>query len=132
MKKNSGTDNVTNISDARERRENRDQGDVAPLEAHGPTAVKVDGTADDWLITGCDGDQVYIYLAVKKTKRSKTFTVTEVYPGLLKKRTALREADEPIDLVLLGKHSDLNEVLQDIDEDMVGDLEPEDMADDAE
>ena len=92
MKKNSGTDNVTNISDARERRENRDQGDVARLEAHGPTDVKVDGTADDWLITGCDGDQVYIYLAVKKTKRSKTFTVTEVYPGLLKKRTALREA----------------------------------------
>jgi hypothetical protein len=114
--------NLVSLADARQQRE-ENEADVAPYEAFEPQAVKLQG--DDWLVTACDGEQNYVYL-VTKAKRAKTLKVVEVYPGLAKKRTSVRDASEPIDLVFTGKHTDLNDVIEDIAEALLGDLEEED------
>jgi hypothetical protein len=103
---------VSNLADARKRKSKAEA--TSPLEAFPPMAVKLQG--DDWQITGCDGEQVYVWTAIKKTKRSKTFTVTEVYPGLQKKRTDLRDASEAADLVLDSKCSKLDDIIEDLEE----------------
>lgn len=85
--------------------------EIAPLEAYAPQALMLQG--EDFLIRGCDGDQEYVWVA---HWRGKTYTITEVYPGLLKKRTTLRDADEPDDLKLEGRFKDLPEALEELTE----------------
>jgi hypothetical protein len=47
--------------------------------------------------------------------RKKTYVVIELYPGLLAKRTAIRDADEPDDLKLEARFEDLPEVLEELE-----------------
>lgn len=119
--KNTGT-NIVSIADAKKAKAEKEN-EFAPLEAVEPGATRIQG--DDWLITACDGEQTYIYLA-SKAKGRKNFKVTELYPGLTKKRTAVREADKPIDLLLVGKHQHISDVIEDISETLFADLEWED------
>jgi hypothetical protein len=92
------SDNVIKLADAKKAREEQVQ-DVAPLEACPPQAIKFDGE-DAWHITGCDGEQVYMWIAYRKRKSSKRYTIAEVFPGMLKPDTALRDAESAEDLVL--------------------------------
>jgi hypothetical protein len=85
--------------------------EIAPLEAYAPQAVMLQG--EDFLIRGCDGDQEYVWVA---HWRKKTYVVIELYPGLLAKRTAIRDADEPDDLKLEARFKDLPEVLEELTE----------------
>jgi hypothetical protein len=106
------TGTVTNIADARSK---KDQGvEDAPLEGYAPNAVKIDGT-NDWLIRACDGEQEYVWLATKR-KNAKRFKLTEVYPGLLKKRTELRDAKTAEDLVLISDATEIGEVCEDLED----------------
>lgn len=106
---------VTNIADARKAKQTN-QVEESPLEAFGPVSILIQG--DDWQITACDGEQSYMWLARKKSKRSKGYTVTEVYPGLTKKRTALRDVKEPIDLEMQHTNplATMSDVLEDLAE----------------
>ena len=113
---------VASIADARKRKEEQD---TAPLEAYKPNAARIQEGKDDWMITTCDGEQTYVYLATKGPK-AKRFKVTEVYPGMAKKRTAIRDVKEPKDLLLLGKHENISDVIEDIADALFGDLELED------
>jgi hypothetical protein len=103
---------VANIADARAKKDAAIE--TAPLEAYAPNAVKIDGT-EDWLIRACDGEQEYMWLATKR-KNAKRFTVTEVYPGLLKKRTDLRDADSAEELVLDSKCTSMPDLIEDLEE----------------
>lgn len=116
---------VTNIADARKARTAKDE--EADLEVSGPQAIKLQG--DEWMISACDGEQVYVWVARKKTKRSKGYTIFEVYPGLAKKRTALRNARVPKDLEM--KHPRPLTTLSDVLEDLEG-IVFEDIEDDGE
>ena len=82
-----------------------------PLRAYSPRAVRIQG--DDWVVTGCDGEQTYVYLATRERNR-KTYRIVEAYPGFAKPRTSLREVKTERDLELTGRHRTINEVVQDI------------------
>lgn len=69
----------------------------ALLDAYAPTALLLQGR--DHVIRACDGDQEYVYLA---TFGRNLFTVTEVYPGLDKPRTHVRDA-ETLQELIVGK-----------------------------
>jgi hypothetical protein len=84
--------------------------DEAPLEAFAPQARRIDGTRD-WYITGSDGEQFYLWLATKRTPKTKRFTVTEVYPGVRKKSTHLRDVQTPEDLILEASKSSGDEMI---------------------
>lgn len=67
----------------------------APLTAYAPTALLLQDR--DHVIRACDGDQEYIYLA---TCGRNNFTVVEVYPGLSKPKTHVRDAEALHELVV--------------------------------
>jgi len=100
--------NVTSITvgaKIRKEKKKRDASAESPHEAYEP---RVSALGADFIIAACDGEQHYVWLA-SKGKR-KTFQVKEVYPGLAKKRTALRDATEAADLVLTGTYATLEDV----------------------
>ena len=98
--------NVTSIQVAKEiRKKRKASAEESPHEAYGP---RVSALGGDFVIAASDGEQHYVWLAVKGKR--KTFKVTEVYPGLTKKRTAMREATEAADLVLTCNYETLEEV----------------------
>ena len=123
-----GTDlaTVTDISNARAKKQEAQE---SPFEASPPQAIRLQN--DDWYITGCDGEQNYVWIARKKTKRSKTYSVTEVYPGMSKKRTDVRDVKEPIDLEMTDTKDlkSISDVLEDLDDALFADfVEDEDEA----
>lgn len=79
----------------------------APFEAYAPVALLLQG--DDFVIRACDGDQEYVYIAMKK--RSK-YTVMEVYPGLSKPDTNVREIDSQKELTVPGKYDTIEAVVE--------------------
>lgn len=105
---------VANLADAREKKAKKD--DVAPMEAYAPVATRLQD--DEWQIMACDGEQVYMWIARKKSKRSKGFTITEVYPAMSKKHTELREVKKPIDLEIRIKRGEVCATMQDVIEDL--------------
>jgi hypothetical protein len=111
--------NVADIAAARAKRDATIED--APLEAYAPNAAKIDGTGD-WLIRACDGEQEYVWLATKR-KGAKRFKLTEVYPGLSKKRTHLRDAKVAEDLVLTCDSTEIGDVIEDLDEVVFEDFE---------
>lgn len=123
--------NLLVLADARKRKADTTE---APLEAVEPGAHKFDGE-DAWFIRGCDGEQEYMWIARKKTRRSKGYTVTEVFPGLAKKKTDLREALEADDLVMCkdnGKtqtYVDIGDVIEELWELLFEGLEEDDDGD---
>jgi hypothetical protein len=119
MSNDQSPSNVSSIADARKRKEEAEIED-APFEAFAPQALRIQG--DDWQVSACDGEQHYVYL-VTKGPRAKNYKVTEVYPGLAKKRTAARDADAQIDLVFTGKFPTVEDALEDIEAALLGDLE---------
>ena len=112
---------VTPIADARKTKATQDE--VAELEVSGPQTIKLQG--DEWLVNACDGEQVYVWLVRKKTSRSKGYTMTEVYPGLTKKRTKLRNAKTPIELEIECKvpRTTMADVLEDLEDIIFEDFE---------
>lgn len=111
---------VGSIADARAKKKDADE--ESPYEACEPQAVRIQD--DDWHITGCDGEQTYIWLARKKTKRSKSYTVTEVYPGMTKKSTDLRDVKESIDLEMTDTADlkTISDVLEDLSNTLFADF----------
>lgn len=106
---------VASIETARAARE----AETAPLELFEPVSIKLQD--DDHHITACDGEQTYVWLATKKP--GKKYRVVEVYPGMSKRSTILRSARSAQDLVLLGEHATIEEVVQEISELIFADLE---------
>lgn len=88
------------------------------MRAFSPRAVRIQG--DDWIVTGCDGEQTYVYLAVLQARR-KTYRVTEIYPGFSIKRTSLREVKNDKDLELTGRQRTIAEVVENIKAILCGD-----------
>lgn len=78
----------------------------SPFEAFKPEIIELQG--DDALIRACDGEQTYLWL-VTRAKGAKTFKVCEVYPGLAKKKTELRDATDDEDLVFTGRYKTIDE-----------------------
>jgi hypothetical protein len=121
--------NIVSLDDARQRKDAE-----APLEACAPQAHKVDGD-DAWHITGSDGEQTYIWLAYKKSKRSKRYTIVEVWPGMTKKRTALRDVRDASELELEADKGakgvdSISDVLEELEGILFQDIEFEDDDDD--
>jgi hypothetical protein len=85
------------------------------LDVVKPKATELQG--GDYLITGCDGEQTYLWIA-RAPKRSKRFKVTEVYPGVAVKRTRLRDADgaEDIELEAVKGYETIEGVVEDLTE----------------
>lgn len=79
----------------------------APFEAYAPIALLLQD--DDFVIRACDGDQEYVYIAM--LKRSK-YTVMEVYPGLSKLETNVREIDKQSDLTVPGKYDTIEAAVE--------------------
>lgn len=91
----------------------KQENEVAPLEAYPPKPDILQG--EDFIIRGCDGDQEYVWIA---HWRKKTYVVSEVYPGMFAKRTAIRKVEAPEDLVdvLEGRFTDLPAVVKELTE----------------
>jgi hypothetical protein len=102
--------NVTDIKDARAKKK-RVAEDIAPFEAYEAEHLQLSPT--DFLISACDGEQAYAWIASKPHRR-KTFKVVEVYPGLDRPKTDIREASSAEDLILDGKWSSLDELKADL------------------
>ncbi len=127
-KKTTPGTNLVSVASIAEARQRKADNAVSPLEACPPQAHKFDGE-DSWYITGSDGEHTYMWIARKKSKRSKCYTVAEVHPGMAKKITGLREAEEPIDLVLEDKKHEfktIGDVLEALEEVLFEGLEFED------
>ena len=123
--------NVTDIKEARAKKAkaSKKKGgaeDIAPLEAYEAEHLQLSPT--DFLISACDGEQAYAWIASKPRKR-KTFKVVEVYPGLDQARTDIREASSAEDLILDGKWSDLDELKADLTDIVFEGIEIEDCED---
>lgn len=113
--------NVTDIDEAR-RKKKTSQKDLAPLEAFPVEALDLGN--DAFVLAGCDGEHSYVWIADRgKTGRRKTFRVREVYPGLAKKETPIRPAEEEADLLLKGSWLSIDEVKQDLNEILFEDFE---------
>lgn len=115
------TTNVTDINEGKKvraaKKAKQQKEEVAPLEAYPAESLPLNET--DFVITGCDGDQAYVWIASKPRKR-KRFKVVEVYPGLDKPKTALRGSGEDgpcteaIDMVLEGTWTTIDELKEDL------------------
>ncbi len=114
---------VANIADARKAK--KDAAKRSPVVL--PMVRHLDNTHFE--VSACDGQQSYIWLA-KKLKGG--FKVQEIFPGLTKKRTRVRDAKEAIDLVLKGLYRDEQDVLEELDDALFGDEEEEEEEDEDE
>jgi hypothetical protein len=117
-KGNNTPSNVVSLAVARKK----NAGDESPLEACAPQALKFDGD-DAWYIIGCDGEQTYMFLAYKKTKRNKRYHLLELYPGTLKKKTEMRQISTEEDLKFKEEEGDkpatfesIGEILEEIED----------------
>ncbi len=100
---------VPNLADKRKAKKKAE----AKLQKIAPVARKVSDKMFE--VSACDGHQLYMWVAEKRGKSAK-FKVTEIFPGLAKKKTRVRTAEEALDLVLEGKFDDEDDVLEEIDE----------------
>ena len=91
------------------------------LEAFSPEAEPIGG--DDHVIVGCDGEQHYVWLATRK-KNAKNYKVSEVYPGALKRKTAIRDLKDPdFDVSdVVQNAATIDDVLAELEGVTVGDL----------
>ncbi len=96
----------------------------SPLEAFAPERMGAPHlAADAGLYAGCDGEDAYVWY-IRPNKTASKLVITEVVPGIDKKKTRLRTVKSLTDLTRsTGKL--LSVVLDDLREDMLGDLEPE-------
>jgi hypothetical protein len=107
--------NVTDIGEARRKKKSQLKEEQAPFEAFHVEALDLGNGA--FVLAGGDGDHSYVWIADRgKTGKRKTFRVREVYPGLDKKKTPIRDADEEVDLLLKGGWTTIDEVKEDLNE----------------
>jgi len=95
----------------------------APHEAYGAQALHLQD--DDFIIRACDGDYEYVYMATRK-RGAKNYKVVEVYPGLAVRHTHVRDVEAGDKaLVVPGRYGSIEEVIEELNAFILGDLEVE-------
>lgn len=83
----------------------------ADREAYFPIAAIVQD--EDYIIRGCDGDNEYLFLAVKK---QRVYVLTEVYPGLSQRETNVRDVRDVKDLTVPGQFRTIEKCVETVRE----------------
>ena len=99
---------VQNLDKARKAKKKREKNSLAIFA---PVARSLQGDTHE--ISACDGQQTYLWV-LSKRKGDKTFTVREIYPGLIRKHTRIRDVKEATDLVLEGRFTDVEDALEEL------------------
>ena len=95
----------------------------APREAYAAQALHLQ--EDDFILRACDGDYEYVFMATRK-RGTKTYKIVEVYPGLAVRHTHARDVEAgDKDLVVPGRYGSIEEVIEVLNDLLLGDLEVE-------
>jgi hypothetical protein len=95
----------------------------APREAYPVQALHLQ--EDDFILRACDGDYEYVFMATRK-RGTKNYKIVEVYPGLAVRHTHARDVEAgDKDLVVPGRYGSIEEVIEVLNDLLLGDLEVE-------
>ncbi len=94
--------------------------EMAPLELLEPTAIELQD--DDYQIMACDGDQMYLWLAVS-AQETGAYTLREIYPGLSVPHTSVRDLNHERELLVPDTFEELDAVMEYLAEVLFEDFE---------